>query len=397
MGILTVQILLLPSLIKSDLVVDWSTYPSGAVNCLNQAQGASKCPSDNVPDFNGCVCKNGNNFLQNAATCLGSGDAGDLDAVYSRLATNCGGTSIPISVSQQQWDSWAGSGSKSSSTSTVKVTQPPSTATSIVTLSATNQNTLVSTLTVSPTSGTSPVTSVITLTPGQTTTLPAVVTLGGSSPSSSPSSSPTPSPSGGGSKLGTGAIVGIAVGVPAFLAIVGLLGFLIFRLTRHKKPNNVDGSTVVPSNNSEFGPSPGMAAVEAYKNDRPVSSIPSASPDPTKRYSTMSRPSQGPYNATSPTTGQFGAVPFDNRYSQQGQYPPGQYPQETTAQNYNVSQPYPQQGYGQPHPNPGYQQPPGGYSELSSETVPHPISELQASPPIPGGHHELPGAIGPNY
>lgn len=384
---LALQIALHAASSSAVLVVDWSSYPPGAVNCLNAAQGSANCPSADVASFNGCVCKNGNGFLQSAATCLGTSDAGDVTGVYNQLNTNCGGTGDPLNINQAQWNSWASPAATTpapvAGTTVVNTVAPTAaTQTSVVTLAA-NSNTIISTVTIGSSAGVGAKTSVITVAPGQTTMVPGIITVAASGATNTPSSS-----SSSGSKLGIGAIVGIAVGGAVVIAIIGLIAVLLLRRggSRNNQPSTTSPAfaaaavpPAAPMSDAGMGPSPGLAQAEPYKNDRPVSSIPSTnSPDPYKRVSAMGTP-QGGY-----------ASPGQQYGMQQGyQYPQGQYPQESPMPGY-AQQPYPGSPYAQGSPVPygaqnippqQYVPHPGQqYSELSSESAPE-----QQRVELPGG------------
>jgi hypothetical protein len=368
----------------AQLVVDWSSYPANAVNCLNGAQSSAKCPSDTVANFNGCVCKNQKGFLQDAATCLGSGDPGDVAGVYNQLNTNCGGTGDPLNINLAQWNSWASPAPGSTTPAGPTTTQAPTTET----LTAGLSNTVISTVTLQSSAGGSAKVSVITLTPGQSTTIPGIITVTGSAATSTAGAS-----SSSGSKLGVGAIAGIAVGGAVVIAVVGLIAVL---LMRRRGPSNQPAAPApafaaaavppaAPRSDAGMGPSPGMAQVEPYK-DRPVSSIPStaASPDPTKRGSAFDTP-QSAYAVPSPQMQQYGQP-------QQGypQYPPGQYPQGQYPEG------APMQGYAQPqYPGPAYGAAPVPYgAQPPQQYVPHPgqqYSELHSEPAQGTERVELPG------
>jgi hypothetical protein len=346
-----IELALLFNKAAADAVVDWHWYPTASQGCLQSAQNSVQCPSSDVPSFNGCVCRNGNNFLQEAAQCLGRSDNGDLTTVYNVLVSNCGQSQTPVQISLSQWLSWAAL----STTPT-----PPTTATQPTTVTQ-------------PTTITQPTTVITTQKPTSPTTSGGAtsskmgssntVTVVGGSPSST-TETPVPVTSGSGkSKLGTGAIIGMAAGIPGFCAVVGLLGFLIWRTTR-RNPKS-DGSRLEgePGNGGSYGNSPGTAAIEAYEKDRPESSIPSTvSPNPSNRMSGFSAGQGGvPY----PTQ-----QPVQHPYAAQGFYPVQQY------QGFPAGQPYqPQfatvgQSYVTPtSPMHDMRYPPAvNYSELSSET-----------------------------
>ena len=264
---LTLQAALYAIPSSADLVINWSSYPSGSVNCLNHAQASAKCPSKDVPSFNGCVCKNGNGFLQTAATCLGSGDPGDVADVFNQLSTNCAGTNIPVNINLAQWNAWASpADSITAHPSTSMITQPPSSQTSVG---------IITTL---PNSGgSSGKASVTTLTPDQATTI-ATINVGGSS---APTNTLGVSSSGGGPKLGIGAIAGIAVGCAVVIAIIGLIAVLLLRRSRNQ-PTTVSpaaAAAAVPlaplKSDIGTGCSSGTAQANPYKTDRTVLSIPS--------------------------------------------------------------------------------------------------------------------------
>jgi hypothetical protein len=322
-----IQLALLFNKASADLVVDWHWYPTASQGCLQTAQNSVQCPSGDVPSFNGCVCRNVNNFLQVAAQCLGMSDNGDLTTVYNVLVSNCGVSQTPVQISLSQWLSWASS-------------SPP----------------ITPTITINPTTVTEP--TVVVTQPAPVVTQPTIVTqqattfttsrganAGGPTGGSASSATETPVPGSSGSgkqKLGTGATIGLGIGIPGCCAVIGLLGLLLWRSSR-RQPRRFEGE---PVNSGSYGTSPGTAVIEAYQKTRPESSIPStASPDPGSRMSGFS-------------TGQ-GGVP----YVGQGGYPVQQYqglqPQFSAAGQQYVTPTSPMHDIRYP--------PPGTYSELSSE------------------------------
>jgi hypothetical protein len=415
-----IQLALLLSRASADIVVDWHYYPAASQTCLNNAQNAVKCPSGDVPSFNGCVCRNGNGFLQNAAQCLGSSDSGDLNGVYSVLVTNCGNSQTPVSISLSQWLAWAGSNTPTpppvvvTTPPPVVVTTPPPvvvTTPPVVVVTAppvvvtpptkvlTQQATVVTQPPVVVTQSAAVVTqqgSVVTqqatvfTQPGTTLTQSATVITqlgtavtqststhvsgtGGTGGGSVSASSQTPSPVGK-SKLGTGAIIGLGVGIPGCAAVIGLLALVLLRGRRDKDDYGRRVEGALPRDGSH-GASAATGVVEHYK-DRPESIPSTVSPIPDGGYS----PGQG-----------------DVRYS----IPPPAFipPAHMGPVTHPGQQPYPGQQYYPQYPRVGEQyvvptsmadhQVPGTFSELSSGHD----AQMMGSPmpqPRTGGYHELP-------
>jgi hypothetical protein len=220
------------SAICDDGVAVFTLYPAAARSCLTSASKASNCKNDTVPNFNGCVCGNGGNFLDNSAACLQKDDSSDLTVVYNTLSTNCANSNSPVSYDLSKWLSVASSAasSSSSSSSTSKSTKSTTASTSVQTIIA-QTSAILSTVTLAPTgTQTAGQVSVLTVLPGQTKTVSVAQPTGDSSSNNDSS------------KLGTGAIIGLAVGVPCFLALAGLLGFFLWK-GRQQKYTPVQGST----------------------------------------------------------------------------------------------------------------------------------------------------------
>lgn len=61
---------------------DFSDYPSGTHDCLNDANDSSNCTGDTSAEMNQCLCSNGGNFVTNSAECIAAKDPGDLLATW---------------------------------------------------------------------------------------------------------------------------------------------------------------------------------------------------------------------------------------------------------------------------------------------------------------------------
>ncbi|KAK7966031.1 uncharacterized protein PG986_000308 [Apiospora aurea] len=82
------------------LANDFSSYPSGAQDCLSRAADSSKCSGNTGKDLNECLCTNKGNFIYNTASCVAKDSPSDLDAVYATLQSNCAGTGVTLTVSK---------------------------------------------------------------------------------------------------------------------------------------------------------------------------------------------------------------------------------------------------------------------------------------------------------
>lgn len=111
---------------------DFSFYPTNSQSCLNQASKDSSCNGQaTVAALNKCLCGNGDNFIINAATCLGKKDPNDVATVYTTMSGACQDSDTPMTVSQSEF--YAAANGDASTTST-----QPTSATSTSTSEPTN-------------------------------------------------------------------------------------------------------------------------------------------------------------------------------------------------------------------------------------------------------------------
>jgi hypothetical protein len=323
-------------------VVDFSLYPTGAQACLYNAASASQCGTSSVPVFNSCVCSNGGGFIDSAAKCIAANDKGDLNSVYSVMSSNCATSNTPIAYSLSQYLSVAGAGS----TATPGTTTVATTVQQVSTITSQGTTLRITTSAVQTTvlSGPSAVVSTLTLggqAPGESASVTVVtlipdVTATGSSPSSTSAAAAAPPANKG---LSTGAIIGIGagVGVPLFLALVGLISVLIWRGRRRRDPPPPQSTAYPNTEPSTTGLSPRpMSTVTTLDNYNRYSSQPGlgAAAMPKHDYSPPAQYSQ-----------QVPANAYQNMYNGQPMY---------DAQNSQrpVSQAYAPNAY--PPPQPGH-------------------------------------------
>ncbi|KAL2153478.1 hypothetical protein VTH82DRAFT_4633 [Thermothelomyces myriococcoides] len=186
-------------------VVDFGFYPEGAQDCLYSAAESSQCESKTVEATNSCFCRNGGNFIIDAAACIGRSSRDDLRATYSTMREACDNSDTPISITE---DEFMEAAEDSSSTTT----QTSSTETSSATSTTTSTSAITSTST-TPTS----------------TSLPDDEDDGDDDDDDS--------------GLSTGALAGIIVGAVAGL---GLLGALAFFLLRRRKKTGEESHPMLP-------------------------------------------------------------------------------------------------------------------------------------------------------
>jgi hypothetical protein len=402
-----VPLALLLNQASADAVVDWHWYPSASQGCLQSAQNTVQCPSGDVPSFNGCVCRNGNGFLQNAAQCLGASDSGDLNTVFNVLVSNCGQSQTPVEISLSTWMSWASASTPQPPNTTppltTVVTQPAVTVVNKPTTVVNQPTTVVNQQTAVVNQPTTVVNQQTTVVNQQTTVVdqpttvvnqPATVVVNGQTTTLASSARTTssgttgiidggpslstgsPVPVANSKKLGTGAVIGLGVGVPGCVAAIGLLGLLLFRTCRKKPqddPGRLEGETM---QNGGYGPSGGVAG-EAY-NKRPESFPSTVSPVLSTGTSQFSAgqgpypPPQPPYVGQTVYAAQYPELPAGQPY--QPQYP-------TMGHQYD-----PTAAPGIPHSAPGQ------YSELVADSGAH-MPGAQMFVPQGGmtPRHELPG------
>ncbi|KAK8047751.1 hypothetical protein PG996_015815 [Apiospora saccharicola] len=105
------------------LTNDFSSYPSGSQDCLTQAADGSKCSGSTGQQVNECLCTNKGNFVYNTASCVAKASPGDLNAVYATLSSNCAGTGVTLSVSQDAFLAQAAAATAVTTTSSAKPTK----------------------------------------------------------------------------------------------------------------------------------------------------------------------------------------------------------------------------------------------------------------------------------
>ncbi|KAI3398751.1 hypothetical protein diail_8618 [Diaporthe ilicicola] len=126
---------------------DFSDYPSGTQQCLNKASDDSHCTGDTVAQMNQCLCTNGGKFVTNAASCIASTRAGDLESTWEVLSLHCSDSNTPLTVSKAQWMAQQSSVTTSSTAS--RTTSKTATKSTMTTTSA--GNTVTATVTTTPT------------------------------------------------------------------------------------------------------------------------------------------------------------------------------------------------------------------------------------------------------
>ena len=371
--------------IKSQSVTDFSNYPANSRPCLVSAATSSNCPTANVPEFNGCVCSNGGNFVTSAVQCLTASDSGDLTSVYGTMSSNCATSNTPLGYTLQQFLALGGTG-------TTAVNNPPSTTTVTgVTTISQQGTTKVSTFvtTAMPKLTTSSQVTTIVITPtgtGQTAPFTSVITLvaGGSQTTGTSAAQGNGGSNGGsgGSKLSTTAIIGIGVGGALCLAIVGLIVTLCWCQRRREKRNRAQqfGETAAAVPVAQSG------LVTSSQLSRPESSV-----------ATFTNASSAPYDANLAQQNRFSNMSYTKPSSPGHQSPNPRYSQQALgAQPYMVPQQTPTPP-GQPNwqPTP----PPGG---MYGAAPPYQVAPGGAAPMELPGHvytppQELPGGQQPHY
>ncbi|KAI8626956.1 hypothetical protein F5Y19DRAFT_195895 [Xylariaceae sp. FL1651] len=175
---------------------DFSSYPQGSQQCLYDSADQAGCTSGSSgAELNQCLCKNHGNFIYNTASCVSQKSHADLQTVYEMLSSNCAGTGVTLSVSEQAFLAAAAAATQTTSTPT-----------------STPMPTLTSTL--SP------------------TTTP---TLSSSTASSQPPNPTNSDPAAADSGLSTGAKIGIGVGIGFGVIVAGLAAWFIFAYQRRRR------------------------------------------------------------------------------------------------------------------------------------------------------------------
>lgn len=157
------RLLLLPLLLatlssaavyKRSVTNDFSDYPAGTQQCLDDASDDSRCSGDTVPQMNQCLCSNGGSFVTNAAKCIAKEDPDDMESTYEVLSLHCSDSNTPLSVAKKDW--MAQRSSASSSTSSTKTTSNTASKSTMTTTSAGHTTTATITTTPSATSTPAP-------------------------------------------------------------------------------------------------------------------------------------------------------------------------------------------------------------------------------------------------
>lgn len=87
---------------------DFTTYPSGAQSCLEDADKDSGCDGNTVPTMNGCLCNTGDSsFLEDSARCIGKESSSDLKRTYKLLEVNCDGSDTSMDISEREFLAFA--------------------------------------------------------------------------------------------------------------------------------------------------------------------------------------------------------------------------------------------------------------------------------------------------
>lgn len=131
---------------------DFSDYPSGTQQCLNNASDNSNCDGDTVPLMNQCLCGNGGNFVTSSAKCIAAKDPDDLESTYEVLSLHCSDSNTPLSIPKKQWMAQQSSVTTSSTAS--RTNTKTASASTMTTTSA--GNTITATVTTTPAATSTP-------------------------------------------------------------------------------------------------------------------------------------------------------------------------------------------------------------------------------------------------
>lgn len=132
---------------------DFSDYPSGTQQCLDDASDDSRCSGNTVPQMNQCLCSNGGSFVTNAAKCIAREDPDDMESTYEILSLHCSDSNTPLQISKKNW--MAQQSSVSTSTTATRTTSNTATKSTMTTTSA--GHTTTATITATPTATSTPV------------------------------------------------------------------------------------------------------------------------------------------------------------------------------------------------------------------------------------------------
>ncbi|KAI1134188.1 hypothetical protein F5Y05DRAFT_243145 [Hypoxylon sp. FL0543] len=175
---------------------DFSSYPQGSQQCLNDAADQAQCSGSTGQELNECLCKNHGNFIYNTASCVAKSSPADLNAVYDTMSNNCAGTGVTIAVSKDAFLSQA-----AAATSTASSGTPTSTSSSSSPSSPSPTSTPTSTSTDSPT-------------PTPTNTAAAAASTSG---------------------LSTSAKIGLGVGIGFGAIALALLAWFVWTYSRRRR------------------------------------------------------------------------------------------------------------------------------------------------------------------
>ncbi|KAL2132623.1 hypothetical protein VTI74DRAFT_3587 [Chaetomium olivicolor] len=216
-ALLALLLVSLPPAAVANDEVNFNFYPTGAQNCLYAAAEASKCKSQTMGETNSCFCRNGGNFVTNAAKCIGKSSRSDLQKVYSVMRDACSVSKTPLSVTEDEFMDAANGGTTTTSA------RPSTTGATDSKTSATDS------------------TTINTATATTTTTTPAGTSPAGDNKDEKKG-------------MSTGAVAGIAVGVS--IAGVAFLAALAWFLVRRRKRVGEESHPMLPQQ-SHLGVTPG--------------------------------------------------------------------------------------------------------------------------------------------
>lgn len=135
-------LLLLPSTTLA-LQNDFSFYPKNSQSCLDDSAEEAGCNGSNVEDLNHCLCGNSNDFIINAAKCIGENDPEDGDDVYDTMSTACGDSQTPITVRKSEFQAAVKEGESPTTTTTTTTAATTTAATTSGTAAATTTTSAV--------------------------------------------------------------------------------------------------------------------------------------------------------------------------------------------------------------------------------------------------------------
>ncbi|KFH46109.1 hypothetical protein ACRE_030420 [Hapsidospora chrysogenum ATCC 11550] len=82
---------------------DFGFYPEGAQSCLDKASEGANCEGDTTNALNKCLCSNTNDFITNAAECIGRDSPRDVDATYAIMRGACDDSATPMALSKDEF------------------------------------------------------------------------------------------------------------------------------------------------------------------------------------------------------------------------------------------------------------------------------------------------------